>query len=162
MKTQNGFTKEFFTKLLITFSLVAFTGIFFVSLPSEAASRSPICPPDGFIEVKDWPRPPTIKIEVLKDAAYGYNLHVITTDFIFSGEHVNGDLVDGEGHAHLLINGVPQTRLYGDWFYIDSLPQGNATVIVTLNSNQHGCYTLNGRPIAAIQKLRVNEETHRH
>lgn len=80
---------------------------------------------------------PSVDITVVPDPSDGWNLHIITTDFRFTPERVGEPPRDGEGHAHLYINGEKIRRLYGPWFHLDVLPSGPCTVAVTLNANDH-------------------------
>ena len=50
----------------------------------------------------------------------------------------------GTGHAHVYINGVKLGRLYGHWMHLTGLKAGEHTIKVTLNSNDHQDYALNG------------------
>ena len=103
---------------------------------------------EGKYPVPDTAPAPTVKLFLEKDAKAGYNLHVETTNFIFTPENVNKENVMGEGHAHIFINGEKLGRLYGNWYHIKSLPQGNATVTVNLTANGHETYVVHGEEIA--------------
>ncbi len=80
---------------------------------------------------------PTLAVEAKADPMSGWNLHIATKNFRFSPEHASGDPVDGEGHAHVYINGNKLGRFYGPWVHLDNLPEGKVTVKVTLNGNDH-------------------------
>ncbi len=98
---------------------------------------------------------PAVDIEVLADPADGWNLHIKTTNFRFTPENVGGLPRDGEGHAHLYINGEKVTRVYGLWFHIISLPAGPCEVAVTLNGNDHRILAAGGRIISASEVVFV-------
>jgi hypothetical protein len=80
---------------------------------------------------------PTLSVMILEDPASGYNLHIMTEHFTFSPENASLDHIDGEGHAHVYINGVKLGRFYGPWVHLDTLPEGEVKVTVTLNANDH-------------------------
>jgi hypothetical protein len=80
---------------------------------------------------------PTLSLMILEDPAVGYNLHIVTENFTFSPENASLDHVEGEGHAHVYINGVKLGRFYGPWVHLDNLPDGQVAVAVTLNANDH-------------------------
>lgn len=80
---------------------------------------------------------PTLAVMVHADPASGHNLHIMTENFRFSPENASRDHVAGEGHAHVYINGVKLGRFYGPWLHLDHLPEGEVTVDVTLNANDH-------------------------
>ncbi|MEM0899961.1 MAG: hypothetical protein AAGI92_08445 [Pseudomonadota bacterium] len=99
---------------------------------------------------------PTVAIEVERDSMAGWNVFVETTNFTFSPSDVNGENVPNEGHAHIYINGQKLARLYGDAYHFSGLPIGEAVISVTLNSNDHSIFTVDGEPITASQTI-VNE-----
>ena len=92
---------------------------------------------------------PKLDIAVSKDPMSGYNLHVMVSDFEFSPEQASRAHANGQGHAHVYVNGEKQGRVYGPWVHLASLPKGEVTVEVTLNSNNHQPLSLNGTPIKA-------------
>lgn len=83
------------------------------------------------------PTAPTLSIMVSADPMSGHNLHIGTENFTFSPRNASLGHVDGEGHAHVYINGVKLGRFYGAWVHLDNLPDGEVTVAVTLNANDH-------------------------
>ena len=99
---------------------------------------------------------PTLEIALTADPMSGYNLHVMAQNFQFSPEQASLEHVSGQGHAHVYVNGAKHSRLYGPWLHLASLPKGLATVEVTLNSNNHRPFMVNGKPIAARTTLEVN------
>ena len=96
---------------------------------------------------------PTLEIEMIPDSMAGWNLHLKVSNFSFSGDHAGQSNVEGEGHAHLHVNGSKITRIYGDWFYIESLPEGTSVIEVGLYSNDHMGLSVDGQPI--IQTVTV-------
>jgi len=90
---------------------------------------------------------PTVSVAVTKDAKKGYNLVLTTTNFEFSPENASSDNIEGEGHAHLYIDDVKQTRLYSNNFYLGELDAGQK-VRVTLNTNDHKDYSVDGVVVA--------------
>ncbi|MEP3279801.1 MAG: copper chaperone PCu(A)C [Stappiaceae bacterium] len=62
----------------------------------------------------------------------------------------------GQGHAHLYLNGLKLQRIYGADAIIGSLPKGDHTVRVTLNTNDHRAYSIQGNPISAEKIITVN------
>lgn len=91
------------------------------------------------LDVSGWAQIPSVSVVVHEDTMGGYNLEVTPVNFTFAPQHVNGAVVPGEGHAHLYINGVKYTRLYGQWIYlpVSAFTKGENTVRVTLNANNH-------------------------
>lgn len=111
--------------------------------------------PGKAIALPTGPDAPRLDIRVTEDAADGWNLHIITTNFRFAPERVNAPHRPGEGHAHVYIDGRKVARLYGPWFHLGALPPGKATVAVTLNANDHSDLTLAGRPLRVEKKLLI-------
>lgn len=101
---------------------------------------------------------PTVTLSIEPDFKSGWNIHIETTNFRFAPEHANGEHVPGEGHAHLYVDGRKVTRLYDDWYYLPSLPPGRHTVRVTLNTNDHYDYAVDGESIAAETTVEVGND----
>lgn len=95
--------------------------------------------------------PPSLKLEILPNMMMKgqYSMHLILHNFRFTPEFVNGDPVFGEGHAHLYIDGVFISIIYGPWIYIPTLKPGKHKIYVTLNYNNHDEYTVAGKTIGA-------------
>lgn len=98
---------------------------------------------------------PTVSLEIVDDAKSGYNVHVETTDFAFAPENASGDAADGEGHAHLYVDGQKVARLYTPWFHLDALDPGEHEIRVELNGNDHVVLLSGGSPIEATETLFV-------
>lgn len=92
---------------------------------------------------------PQIAIEVEQDPSDGWNITIMTENFRFTPELVNGANVDSTGHGHLYVNGLQIARLYGPHYHIADLPEGDHEISVTLSSNDHSLYSVNGNRIEA-------------
>jgi hypothetical protein len=107
-------------------------------------------------------RIPELKIELVADAmsTSSVNLKLKTESFRFAPEHVNqahqtidqefGYIV--EGHAHLYVNGVKQTRLYGNHFFLQNVKEGDL-VRVELNSNDHRIFLVYDSQAASAEAV---------
>lgn len=110
----------------------------------------------------------SISIEAVThtDTKSGYNLEVGVTDFVISGEGVNGNHVDGEGYAVISIDDEYFNRLYGDWINIPALEVGTHTITVSLFAYDHSPYHWDGEPIETSIVVEVSdhddEDTHMH
>ena len=80
---------------------------------------------------------PSVRIDAYKDPLSGWNLHIMTANFMFDPPGLPNEL--GHGHAHVYVDGVKIGRAYGEWYYFD-LPQGCHDVEVHLNANNHSNY----------------------
>lgn len=101
------------------------------------------------------PDAPTLKMVAMPDPASGWNLHIMTTNFRFSPENASRDHVDGEGHAHVYVNGQKLARIYGAWMHIADLPVGDNVIAVTLNSNDHRELGVDGQALKVEQTITV-------
>ncbi|MDK3074508.1 hypothetical protein QO034_15530 [Sedimentitalea sp. JM2-8] len=96
---------------------------------------------------------PSLEVEVSRDPASGWNLHMKTANFRFSPQNASRKHVAGEGHAHVYIDGVKLGRFYGPWVHLDGLPEGATEIEVTLNANDHRPLTVGGTPVAQTLAL---------
>ncbi len=105
----------------------------------------------SMLEVDKTVPVPTVEIESFKDEKDGYNLHVFTKNYVFTPEKVNSEPIQGEGHAHIYVNGIKAARLYGDWFNLPSsfLKDGDNVIEVTLNANDHSEWVVDGQHLSA-------------
>lgn len=93
-----------------------------------------------------------------KDPLGGFNLQVITTDFVLSGQNVDRDHVQGEGYAIVSIDGEHHARLYEQWLKIPALEPGTHTITISLYANNHAPYHWDGEPIGTSITVHVTEE----
>lgn len=90
---------------------------------------------------------PTLEVEIIPGKV-GYAVHAETTNFTFSPEHADGTHVDNEGHAHIYLDDVKISRMYGPWFYLGEIKEKGAhTVRVELSTNDHHAYGHDGEKI---------------
>lgn len=111
---------------------------------------------EGTIDLPDGPDAPTLDFRAVRDAASGWNLHIVTTGFRFAPERVNRPHRAGEGHAHVYVDGRKIARIYGPWFHLGALPRGRVTLGVTLNANDHSGLAVAGRPLKAEKTVTVD------
>lgn len=105
--------------------------------------------------VLDAATAPTLALMIGQDPMAGYNLHVTTERFIFAPDAASMDHVEGQGHAHVHVNGVKLARLYGPWMHLEKLPKGNVEITVSLTSNDHRPFMVDGAVIEATRILSV-------
>jgi len=101
---------------------------------------------------------PSLDMQVHPDPDSGWNIKLLTSNFKFSPAHTGSKHIFGEGHAHLYINDKKVSRIYGDWYYLASLPLGENKLRVTLNTNDHKLYILNNKAIEKELTLSVSKE----
>lgn len=100
---------------------------------------------------------PTIDLEVLVDPKSGWNLFA-DTDLTFAPEASGADPVDGEGHLHLYVDGERLDRLYGPWWHLSSLPEGEHEIVIEAAANNHAAYAVGGDPVRASTTITVSAE----
>lgn len=96
---------------------------------------------------------PTVELIVHEDPKSGWNLQVITTNFTFSPESASLENTQGEGHAHLYIDGTKITRLYGEWYHLPELTSGMHEITVSLNANDHSPFIVDNQEIADTEMI---------
>ena len=89
------------------------------------------------------------------DPIDGINVHISSTGFAFAPERVNQADVDGEGHAHIYVDGEKVSRVYGERFHLKGVGPGEHEIRVTLNANSHGEYAVGGQPVQAMTQISV-------
>lgn len=93
---------------------------------------------------------PSVSLDITPDAAgMGWNVHAVVDNFVLAPESASTAHVDGEGHMHLLVDGKKVARLYGEWFHLRSLSEGDHSVSVELSTNDHRDVLVDGSVVAA-------------
>jgi uncharacterized membrane protein YphA (DoxX/SURF4 family) len=100
---------------------------------------------------------PKVTIHAFHDAHGGWNIHLMTSDFKFTPENSGKADIDGEGHAHLFLNGKKIARVYGNWFHV-SIPKGKNSLKVNLTTNSHKDYYHQGQAIESETELDESRE----
>lgn len=106
------------------------------------------------------PDAPTVSLAVSPDPKSGWNVKIDTTNFEFAPERASLDHVSGEGHAHIYVDGVKISRVYGQWFYLDNKfvgGPGEHEVKVNLNANDHSPLAVDGEEVSDTQVITVAE-----
>ena len=109
----------------------------------------------GQVVVSDTTAVPEVSFRVEKDSLSGWNLQLNTSNFEFTPKNFGKEHVQGEGHAHLYIDGEKRARLYSSWYHIPNLLPGQHTLRVTLNGNSHDEYVFDGEVISAEKEIVV-------
>jgi len=91
---------------------------------------------------------PTVSLTVTADPVSGFNVHADVEHLEWAPEKAGLDHVDGEGHAHVYVDGEKVARIYGEWYHLTGVTAGTHTVTVTLNTNTHAPYATGGVEIA--------------
>lgn len=100
--------------------------------------------------------PMAVDFRLEADPLGGANLFVTeVSGFVFAPERGGGEHVDGEGHAHVYVNGVKAGRLYGAAFHLGAMAEGLNEVRVSLNANSHVPYIWDGLPVEAAASIDI-------
>ncbi|MER5417612.1 hypothetical protein [Streptomyces virginiae] len=114
---------------------------------------------------------PTLTLKLSKDSGSGWNLHLITEDFVFAPEKTGSPAQAGEGHAHLYLDGKKVARVYGPWFHLpaETVSEGKHTLSVSLSANDHTVWAVNKKAITAeiditggVSDSNVQPHDHKH
>ena len=115
-------------------------------LHSMTMDEAMIDPPDG---------PPELSIAVSADGG-DWAVTLQTDGFMFVPEMQEPVHVPGEGHGHIYLNGLKLGRVYDHRVTFGTLPPGEYTVTVTLNSNDHFAYEDENGPVFASAEIVVD------
>ena len=102
---------------------------------------------------------PKATLEIEKDPTGGFNVQVVTTDFIWRPELASMKHVPGEGHAHVFLDGRKIMRIYNQWFHLNtyqfSTRAGEQLLSIEFVGNDHAPYTIQGLPVGTEQIVDV-------
>lgn len=104
--------------------------------------------------VPDGEPKPSLSVKV-SPGENGWQLNTETSNFEFSRELADGEHVGGTGHGHIYLNGLKLGRLYANTASIGVLPKGKHIVRVTLNTNDHKAYMVDGKMVTAATEIIV-------
>ena len=97
----------------------------------------------------------SVEVTAEVDPIDGINVHIIPTGFVFAPERVNQADMDGEGHAHVYVDGEKVGRAYGERFHLKGVAPGEREIRVTLQTNGHSEYAVGGQTVQATTTLSV-------
>jgi hypothetical protein len=140
-------------KLLITFVSCWILAVFSVA-PSHAHTN-------GATSVHEIEQEyaPTATLDIKKDPTGGFNVQVITSNFVWRPEMASMNHVPGEGHAHVFLDGRKIMRIYNQWFHLNtyqfSTRAGEQLLSIEFVGNDHAPYTIAGLPVGTEQIVDV-------
>jgi hypothetical protein len=141
-------------KFLVIFASIVSTITLVTALPATAHM--------GEAHEVDAESAPKISLLVEKDEIGGFNVQIITENFTWAPENASEEHVPGEGHAHIYVDGAKVGRVYSSWYHLNvsslNLEPGSHEVEVSLNSNDHGPYTVNGEEVRAVASIEVEQD----
>jgi hypothetical protein len=102
---------------------------------------------------------PNATLDIQKDLTGGFNVQVVTTNFVWRPEMASMQHVPGEGHAHVYLDGRKIMRIYNEWFHLNtyqfSTKSGEQLLSIEFVGNDHAPYTIQGLPVGAEQIVDV-------
>ena len=102
---------------------------------------------------------PQATLKLQKDPTGGFNVHVVTTNFMWRPEMASMQHVPGEGHVHVYLDGRKIMRIYNEWFHLNtyqfSTRSGEQLLSIEFVGNDHAPYTIQGVPVGAEQIVDV-------
>ena len=131
---------------LLGIILAGFVLMFTYDIPAQAHS-------DGTMSIHEVsPQDaPTGTLEIEKDPTGGFNVHVVTNNFIWRPEMASMKYVPGEGHAHVFLDGRKIMRIYNEWFHLNTFQfatkAGEQILSIEFVGNDHAPYTIQGSPV---------------
>lgn len=106
------------------------------------------------IEMGSDQNPPSIEMTVAQNANKTWSINLTTQNFeFFEPETEPLEHKEGQGHGHLYLNGLKLQRMYSNTATIGALPAGQHIISVTLNSNDHRAFSVEGAPITASAEV---------
>ena len=126
------------------------------------ASTSPLhAYSDGAITIHEVAQEvaPKASLKVKKDPTGGFNVHVLSSNFVWRPESASREHVVGEGHAHVYLDGRKIMRIYNEWFHLNTYQfatrAGEQIVSIEFVGNDHAPYTIQGIPVGLEQIIDV-------
>ena len=99
---------------------------------------------------------PSVNLEIYEDNIDGYNLFIKLENFILTPMDVGKKNKSNSGHIHLYVNDIKIGRVYSNWFHIPGryFNLKENIIRITLNSNLHDSFAINGNPIESEIKVK--------
>ena len=93
--------------------------------------------------------PQIVSFEATPDTKAGWNITLATENFTITPQNAGDEHVDNEGHVHLYIDGAKVARLYSNSYHLEHVEEGMRELTITLNTNDHQEYAIDGSRIEA-------------
>jgi hypothetical protein len=101
---------------------------------------------DGGHEVA-WSPPPSVSVTATETGPGTFDLQIDAESFAFVDVDAPPDVVEGEGHAHVLLDDRVVTMVYGDTYQLEDVPPGEHEVSVQLSAADHQSWLIGGEPV---------------
>lgn len=97
---------------------------------------------------------PSLDIDVYDEDGTWY-VRLMTSDFTFAEDAVDTPHQPGRGHGHVYLNGLKLSRVYDRTARLGVLPSGSYVAHVTLNTNDHRVYAVEGADLSVRETFSV-------
>lgn len=108
-------------------------------------------------EAMESQTPVGLQVSAEADASGGVAVTIETENWRWAPENVDRQHRDGEGHAHIYVDGEKIGRAYGPSYYITGLEPGQHDIRVTLNANSHNNLLVDGELVEAMTTITAPE-----
>ena len=109
--------------------------------------------------------PVAVAISVTAGTQGEADVQIKTDNWRWAPEAVDQDHEPGVGHAHIYVDGVQISRVFGPEFHMEDLEPGMREIRVALNSNNHKELMVDGEVVEATAKVTIPESaegSHEH
>ncbi|MEL7208351.1 MAG: hypothetical protein AAGK32_09000, partial [Actinomycetota bacterium] len=114
------------------------------------------------VDASGFAETPSVSIEVVEDPKSGHNLFATFEGHEMAPEAVSTEAVEGEGHAHIYVDGEKLTRLYGEALHLGDLEPGMREITVELSANDHSPLAVDGEPVTDTVMVEVSGDGNGH
>ena len=105
---------------------------------------------------------PSASLKITKDPTGGFNVQVLTSNFVWRPEMASMQHTAGEGHAHVYLDGRKIMRMYSEWFHLNTFQfatqPGEQLLTIEFVGNDHAPYTIQGLPVGAEALVDVSAD----
>jgi len=105
---------------------------------------------------------PSSSLKITKDPTGGFNVQVLTSNFVWRPEMASMQHMAGEGHAHVYLDGRKIMRIYNEWFHLNTFQfatkPGEQLLTIEFVGNDHAPYTIQGLPVGAEALVDVSAD----
>jgi hypothetical protein len=103
---------------------------------------------------------PELTLNVSEADEGGLLVEYSVTNFTFSTQNANAEHVEGEGHAHIMVDGVEAAMVFGDPVRLPDIAPGKHEIAVQLIANNHINLTHDGEPLRVSVMVMVEGDEH--
>ena len=107
------------------------------------------------IDLTGFSVPPSVTLNAQPDGSGGVRLEITVEGLELVAADPPVDHRPGQGHIHVVVDGHSVAMLAETYYHVTDLTDGHHTVMVTLSSNDHRDYYVDGRAIGVMSTVMV-------